>query len=231
MSKPILLVHGAWSASWAWGFVAAELEKHGITPHTIDMPSSNDAGATLSADADSVRAKLAEIGEPTVLLGHSYAGMTITEASAGNANVAHLVYLTAALPQDGDSVGSLMGSDSTPSNIGSAIRMNDDGTSTVDPQGAREILFNDATDEQVNPILPALGPHTMGTFGEAAKGLGWKEHPSTYILTQDDLIFSPELQRSMATGGNANIVEVPGGHIPQLLQAEKIAGVLSELAA
>jgi pimeloyl-ACP methyl ester carboxylesterase len=228
-TRPIVLAHGAWSGAWAWGFVAAELEKHGITPHTMDLPSSTDPDATLSADADAVKAVLAGLDEPAVLMGHSYCGQVITEASAGNDKVAHLAYLCAILPDTGDTTFSLMGEDPTPSTLGDAIRMSDDGTSTLDPDGARKVLFNDCTDDEAGPIIPLLGMHTMRVFGESASGHGWKEHPSTYFLTTNDLVFSTELQRRMAAHAG-EIIELDAGHIPQLRCAAQIATELVRLA-
>lgn len=227
--RPILLVHGAWGGAWAWGFIQAELEKHGAASHAVDLPSRASTDSTLADDAAAVRAALEQFDEPAVLVGHSYSGMVITDASAGNDRVGHLVYLCAALPQDGDSVGTLMASDPNPSSIGDAINMADDGTSTLHHGPAQEVLFNDATDEQFGMVAGALGSHRMSTFGEAASGLGWQEHPSTYILTTQDKVFSPDLQRKMAASAN-RVVEVDAGHIPGLTKPAEVAAVLVEAA-
>ncbi|WP_246551615.1 alpha/beta hydrolase [Miltoncostaea oceani] len=225
----MLLVHGAWGGAWAWGFVQAELDKLGVTSTAIDLPSRERAPSTMADDAATVREALAGFAEPAVLVGHSYCGVVITEASAGNEKVKELVYVCAILPEEGQSTGSLMGEDPQPSDIGSAIRSDEEGMSILDPVGAKAILFNDVTDEQAAPIIAALGPHRLAVFGEAPTALGWKEHPSTYILTTQDKVFSPALQRRMAVNATRT-VEVDAGHIPLLSRPSELAAAIAEAA-
>ena len=182
-ASPVRLVHGAWSGAWAWGYVQAELEKRGVTSVAIDLPRASRRRRRWRMMRRSMS------GEPAVVVGHSYAGVVITEASAGTDKVSHLVYVCAILPQEGESTFSLMGEDPTPGKIGDAIRATDDGLSTLDPAGAKEVAFNDVIQEQADPIIAGLGTHRLSVFGEAPTQLGWKEHPSTYILTTDDRIF------------------------------------------
>ena len=230
MSAPVLLVHGAWGGAWAWGHVQAELESLGVASTAIDLPCRQAAVSTLADDAAAVRAALADLDGPAVLVGHSYSGAVITDASAGNEDVAHLVYVCAVLPEEGESTGSLMASDPTPSEIGGAIQATDDGLSTVEPGGAKSIFFNDVTDEQAAPIIAALGPHRLSVFGESPAGLGWRDHPSTYVLTTRDLVFSPALQRRMA-GNATTVVEVDAGHMPLLSRPAGLARAIAAAAA
>jgi pimeloyl-ACP methyl ester carboxylesterase len=230
MSAPVLLVHGAWGGAWAWGSVQAELEKRGVSSTAIDLPSRGAAPSTLADDAAAVRAALEALPEPAVLVGHSYAGAVITEASAGNDRVKELVYVCAILPEEGQSTGSLLREDPEPSRIGEAIVATDDGMSTIKPSGAKEILLNDVTDEQAAPIIAALGPHRLSVYGEAPAGLGWREHPSTYVLTTQDRLFSPALQRRMAANATRT-VEVDAGHTPLLSRPAGVAEAIVAAAA
>ena len=228
-AAPVLLVHGAWGGAWAWGFVQAELEKLGVTSTTIDLPSAGTAPSDMADDAAAIRAALTGLGAPAVLVGHSYAGVPITEAAAGNDAVKHLVYVCAILAEEGQSTFSLMGEDATPSTLGEAIIGTDDGLSTLDPAGAKRDLFNDVSDEQAAPIIEGLGSHRLSVFGEAPTALGWKEHPSTYVLTTADRVFSPELQRRMAANAG-EVVEVDAGHIPLLSRPAELAAAIAKAA-
>jgi pimeloyl-ACP methyl ester carboxylesterase len=149
----------------------------------------------MADDAAAIRAALAGLDAPAVVAGHSYTGVPLTEAAAGNDNVAHLVYVCAILPELGESTGSLMAEDPTPSRLGEAILAGADGMGTVDPDGA----------------------------------LGWKDHPSTYILTTRDLVFSPALQRRMAARAGG-VVEVDAGHIPLLSRPAELADAIASAA-
>ena len=66
-------------------------------------------------------------------------------------------------------------------------------------------------------------------FGEPQTKTGWKEHPSTYILTTEDLVFSPELQRRMAAHAT-EVVEVDAGHIPLLSRPAELAAAIAKAA-
>lgn len=228
-AAPVLLVHGAWGGAWAWGFVQAELEKLGVESTAIDMPSAGSAPSTMADDSAAIRSALERLSAPAVVVGHSWAGVPITDASAGNGAVTHLVYVCAILPEEGQSTFSLMGEDPTPSTLGEAIIGTDDGLSTLDPAGAGRDLFNDVSDAQAAPIIDALGTHRLSVFGEAPTALGWKEHPSTYVLTTQDRVFSPALQRRMAANAT-EVVEVDAGHIPLLSRPAELAAAIAKAA-
>lgn len=226
---PVLLVHGAWGGAWAWGFVQAALEERGIASEAIDLPSRGAGPSSLADDAAAVRSALAGLGAPAVLVGHSYSGAVITEASAGNDGVSHLVYVCAVLPDGDETTFSLMGTDPVPSTLGEAIRATDDGLSTLDADGARRDLFNDVDEERSAPIIDLLGTHRLSVFGEPVTRMGWREHPSTYLVTTRDRVFSPELQRRMAARAG-NIVELDAGHIPLLSRPAEIAEAIAAVA-
>lgn len=228
MSKPVLLVHGAFTGAWAWNGVIDELGKRGVSATAIDLPSRGPEG-TLAADAQAVRDALTKLGEPAVLVGHSYAGAVITEASADNSDVAHLVYVCAALPQAGESVAAVMERDPEPGQLGTAMRPAEDGTATLDREGAKNFVFNDATDAQAAAALDALGPHALVTLGEAVSRLGWTQHRSTYVLCTLDKAFSPALQREFA-GHTTSVVEIEAGHGPMLTKPVELAAAIADAA-
>jgi pimeloyl-ACP methyl ester carboxylesterase len=229
MTKPVLLVHGAFTGSWVWEQVIAELADRGVSATAIDL-TTRDADGTLERDAQAVRDALKSIGEPAVLVGHSYGGAVITRASADNEDVAHLVYLCAALPQEGEAVGDLLARDPDPQgDLSAALEPREDGTATMKPDAARAALFNDATDEQAKATLDRMGPQALGAFGEKATGLGWRQHPSTYVVTLQDKQFSPALQREFA-GHVDTVVEVDAGHAPMLTKPAEVAEAIAAAA-
>lgn len=228
-AAPVVLVHGAWTRGWAWGGVRAELEKRGVASVAPDMPSAGSTPATMRDDVAAIRAVLERCSRPAVLVGHSYAGITITEASAGNDAVAHLIYVCAAMPEHGQSTSALMREDPVPSRIGEAILSGPDGLSWLSREGAREFLYNDVPPERSAMAIAALGTHRLSTFAEAPSGLGWREHPSTYVVTTEDRVFSPDLQRRMARNAGT-VIEIRAGHAPLLSRAAELADAIAEAA-
>ena len=97
--KPtVVLVHGAFAESASWSGVTALLHEHDVTVIAAANPLRSLAG-----DAAYIRDVIASIDGPVVLVGHSYAGMVITEAAANNTQVVALVYVNAFVPDTGQS--------------------------------------------------------------------------------------------------------------------------------
>src|SRR5688500_14673906 len=110
MAKPVLLLHSAFTGAWEWEHVIPELASRGVTATALDLTARRSDGS-FEQDVDVVKAALKELGEPAVLVGHSYSGSVITQASADNDDVAALVYLCAALPNMGEALGDVLGRD------------------------------------------------------------------------------------------------------------------------
>ena len=69
----------------------------------VDLPSVA-AGGDMYDDARFVRDAIDAAAGDTVVVGHSYGGVVITEAAAGADGVRHLVYLTAFMLDEGESL-------------------------------------------------------------------------------------------------------------------------------
>ena len=87
----VVLVHGAWHGAWCWDEVAEPPERRRRSPVVaVDLPSVA-SGGDLYDDARAVREVLADDGRATtVVVGHSYGGIVITEGAAGAEGVRHL---------------------------------------------------------------------------------------------------------------------------------------------
>jgi pimeloyl-ACP methyl ester carboxylesterase len=106
----VVLVHGAFADSSSWNGVIEKLQAMSLDCVTVANPLRS-----LTGDAACVRDVIAGIGKPVVLVGHSYAGMVITEAAAGNDAVTALVDVSAFAPDHGeDAFGLSMRSPAAP---------------------------------------------------------------------------------------------------------------------
>ena len=105
--KTFVLVHGAWMGAWAWDDVAAGLRAKGATVVAVELPGhGSDAtplsGANMEAYVAKVLAAVDAAGKPVILVGHSMAGMVVTQVAELRADkIEKLVYLAAYLPKDG----------------------------------------------------------------------------------------------------------------------------------
>src|ERR1700754_2298293 len=103
--KPaVVLVHGAFAESASWDPVIERLREK-----SLDVTAVANPLRSVSGDAAYVRDVIAGIGKPVVLVGHSYGGIVITEAAAGNEAVIGLTYVAAFAPEQGESAFELSG--------------------------------------------------------------------------------------------------------------------------
>ena len=98
----IVLVHGAFADASGFAGVIRELQSAGHTVIATPNPLRS-----LACDAAALAATVSAIDGPVVLVGHSYGGAVITQASAGLANVTALVYLAAFGLDEGESCASV----------------------------------------------------------------------------------------------------------------------------
>src|SRR5579863_1094302 len=100
--KNVVIVHGAFADGSGWQRVADILGKDGYTVSVVQEPLTS-----LADDVAATKRVLDLQQGPTLLVGHSYGGVVITEA--GNApNVVGLVYIAAFILDKGESALGLL---------------------------------------------------------------------------------------------------------------------------
>jgi pimeloyl-ACP methyl ester carboxylesterase len=110
-----VLVHGAGGGAWEWKKVAAYLHAAGSAVHAVTLTGCGERRHLVTAAtgldthvADVVHAMAYEDLTGVILVGHSYGGNVITGvADAAPERLAHLVYLDANVPRDGQSLTDL----------------------------------------------------------------------------------------------------------------------------
>jgi len=99
--RNVVLVHGAWADGSSWSKVIPLLEKAGLNAVAVQNPLTS-----LEDDLAATKRAIALQDGPVILVGHSSAGVVITEAGA-DPKVAGLVYVAAFAPDVGEPVGNL----------------------------------------------------------------------------------------------------------------------------
>jgi pimeloyl-ACP methyl ester carboxylesterase len=229
----VVLVHGAWHGGWCWQPVSELLRLRGITTIAVDLPGCGDDHAPLGdlyADAARVRGVLDQLATPSVVLGHSYGGAVITEATARHPNVAGLIYLAAFMPDAGESMLDIAprilseGSSLLPE----ALRVS--GTTTsLDPDKVGEALYHDCSPELASWAAQRLGPHYESGRREPITAAGWREHVSYYVIAEQDRALPPTLQRELSARADTALAW-PTSHSPFLAQPRLVANFVDEVA-
>src|SRR5271166_4598289 len=88
-ARNIVLVHGLFADGSSWSEVIPRLQAAGLNVTSVQNPLTTLPEAVASAES-----VLARQDGPTVLVGHSFSGMIVTEAGV-HPNVSALVYVAA----------------------------------------------------------------------------------------------------------------------------------------
>ena len=227
MSAPILLVHGAWHGAWAWATLEKHLDASERRIVAVDLPSSGvDAGMLggLDADVDAVRRALDHLDEPAIVVGHSYGGQVITEAAAGRDDVAHLVYVSAFVLDEGESLLSALDGE-----IPDWISVSEDGASSSVVRPA-EVFYADVDDGVASTSADRLGHQSIASFSAELTAAAWREVASTYVLCEQDRAIPPPAQEAMAQR-TGTVHRLDSSHSPFLSMPERLAGIIESVDA
>jgi pimeloyl-ACP methyl ester carboxylesterase len=216
----VVLVHGGFVDGSGWRGVY-DLLKDEYSVRIVQEPN-------LSHEGDVTATKMitgAQSG-PVILVGHSYGGAVITEA--GNApEVAALVYIAAFVPDQGESVETLIGTfpPDEPS-AGDAILPPQDGFLFLDREKFHESFAGDVSAEEAAFMADSQIPWDVeclsGTISEPA----WRSKPSWYLVATEDRMIPPPAQRSMSERAGSTVEEAAGSHSIYVSQPAVVADLI-----
>jgi pimeloyl-ACP methyl ester carboxylesterase len=218
MTATLLLVHGAWHGSWCWEPLRNALD--GVPVRTVDLPSVGSDPAALGGlddDARAVRAALAGIEGPVVVLGHSYGGIPVTEAATADLGVAHLVYLCAFLLDVGESLVGSLGGETPP-------------WQEVHPTHVRvttpaPVFYNGVDPELAERAVSRIRLHSVSSLTQPLSRAAWTELPSTYVICEQDQAIPVPAQEAMARRAG-EVLRMDTGHSPFLSSPAELAALL-----
>jgi pimeloyl-ACP methyl ester carboxylesterase len=195
------------------------LSERGLRVSVVQNPLTSFADDVAAAERVVARQEGA-----TLLVGHSYGGAVITQV--GNAaNVSGLVYVAAFIPDAGESVESLMDDETA-----APLQPSADGflffNSTVFPQ----LFAHDLRTEHGAFLAASQPPPAAAALDTRVSCAAWRSLPSWYVLTTDDRIIPPTVQRRMATRAQAVITDVRASHAVHLSQPRAVAETIAAAA-
>src|SRR5579872_5936114 len=219
-----VLVHGAWHGAWCWRRVARLLARDG---HEVFAPTLTGLGerSHLLAPGINLDTHILDVAneikwqelKDVVQVGHSYGGMVISGvAERAEKAIAAFVMLDAFFPENGEALIDLSagrgGASSLPPRSAAAFKVNEADRAWVDAQ---------CTPQPIGCVLQklALGGARERIASRAyIRASGYPNEP-----------FDRGLAKARARGWRS--YEVPCGHDVMLDQPERLAAILSEVAA
>src|SRR4051812_3547308 len=190
-TSSVLLVPGSWHGAWAYDDVAERLGRESVSVTAIDLPS-NGGSAGLADDAAAVRAALDEIGEPTVVVGHSYGGIAVSEGAAGSPDAIGLVYLCAFMLEPGESLLDVL-----PHQLPDWISLDEAAGSHI-AQHTEEALYGDCEPAVAARAAARLTRQSVAAIAAPQTTAAWRQAPSTYLVCDRDRAVPPAAQEAMA---------------------------------
>jgi pimeloyl-ACP methyl ester carboxylesterase len=232
-SRPtVVLVHGAFAESSSWNPVVRELLKDGYPVIAAANPLRSVKG-----DAAYLTSILSTIGGEVILVGHSYAGLVMTEAAAAAPNVRSLVYVAGYAPDVGESAVTISGR-FPEGTLGPSIAppvLQADGSKDlyIDQAKFRAQFAADVPEAEAAMMAATQRPILEAALAEPVTAAAWKTKPSWFIYGARDKNIPRSAQAFMAKRAKAReTVEVPGAsHVVMISHADKVAAMIKRAAA
>jgi len=161
-----------------------------------------------------------------VLVGHSWAGMIITEAGTHPA-VRSLVYINAFQPTVGETAGALQGK--TPP-AATSVGPVGGGFVAVNTQAFPHDFAADLPKADAHFMAISQGPIAAASFDATVKATAWSQKKSYAVVSTGDRMINPELERFMSSRAKSETIELNGSHAIFLSHPKEIAALIEKAA-
>jgi pimeloyl-ACP methyl ester carboxylesterase len=221
-ARNIVLVHGLFADGSCWSEVIARLQAAGLNATSVQNPLT-----TLPEAVASAQRVLARQDGPTVLVGHSFSGMIVTEAGM-HPNVSALVYVAARAPDAGEDYTALAKKYPTPPASAGIIFDGDEGR--LSEEAFLRDFAGDLPEAKAKVLYAVQEPFQKALLTGKVTQAAWRSKPSFYAVSTEDRTINPDLERFMAKRMGAKTIEVKASHVSLISRPDEIAGLIMEAA-
>jgi pimeloyl-ACP methyl ester carboxylesterase len=221
-ARNVVLVHGLFADGSSWSEVIPRLQAAGLNVTSVQNPLTTLPEAVASAER-----VLARQDGPTVLVGHSFSGMIVTEAGV-HANVSALVYVAARAPDAGEDYAALAKKFPTPPASAGIVFDGDEGR--LSEAAFLRDFAGDLPEAKAKVLYAVQEPFQKALLTGRATQAAWRSKPSFYAVSTEDRTINPDLERFMARRMGAKTIEVKASHVSLISHPDEIAGLILEAA-
>jgi pimeloyl-ACP methyl ester carboxylesterase len=218
----VVLVHGLFADGSCWSEVIARLQAAGLNATAVQNPLTTLPEAVASAER-----VLARMEGPTVLVGHSFSGMIVTEAGV-HPNVSALVYVAARAPDAGEDYTALAKTYPAPPASAGIVFDGDEGR--LSEAAFLHDFAGDLPDAKAKVLYAVQQPFQKALLAGKTTNAAWRSKPSFYAVSTEDRTINPDLQRFMAKRMNATTIEVKASHLGLISHPDEIARLILQAA-
>jgi pimeloyl-ACP methyl ester carboxylesterase len=221
-AKNVVLAHGLFADGSCWSEVIARLQAAGLNVTAVQNPLT-----TLSEAVTAVQRVLARQDGPTVLVGHSFSGMLVTEAGV-HPNVSSLVYVAARAPDAGENYTALAKTYPAPPASAGILFDGDEGRLSQD--AFLRDFAGDLPREKALVLYAVQQPFQKALLTGVTAHAAWRQKPSYYAVSTDDRTINPDLQRFMAKRMGAKTIEIGASHLSLISHPDEVTALILEAA-
>ena len=221
-ARNVVLVHVLFADGSCWTEVINCLQKARLNVTSVQNPLTTLPEAVASAE----RVFSRQDG-PTVLAGHSFSGMIVTQAGV-HPNVSAVVYVAARAPDaDEDYTALAKGFPAPPASAG-IVFDGDEGRLTE--EAFLRDFAGDLPEPRARVFYAVQAPFQKSLLAGKTTQASWRTKPSFYAVSAEDRTINPDLQRFMAKRMGARTLEVQASHVSLISQPDVIADLILEAA-
>jgi pimeloyl-ACP methyl ester carboxylesterase len=221
-ARNVVLVHGLFADGSCWSEVIARLQAAGLNVTSVQNPLT-----TLDDAVRETQRVLARQDGPTVLVGHSFAGMIVTEAGV-DPKVSAVVYVAARAPDAGEDYTALAKTFPTAPATAGIIFDGDEGRLT-EAAFLRDFA-SDLPEDRARVLYAVQWPFQKAILTGKTKQAAWRSKPSFYAVSTEDRTINPDLQRFMAKRMGATTIEVKASHLSLISRPQEVTDLILQAA-
>jgi len=221
-ARNVVLVHGLFADGSSWSEVIPRLQAAGLNVTSVQNPLTTLPEAVASAER-----VLARQDGPTVLVGHSFSGMIVTEAGV-HPNVSALVYVAARAPDAGEDYAALAQTYPTPPASAGILFDGDEGR--LSEEAFLRDFAGDLPKTKARALYAVQEPFQKALLTGKTTQAAWRSKPSYYAVSTEDRTIDPGLERFMAKRMGAKTIELKASHLSLISHPDEIAGLILEAA-
>jgi pimeloyl-ACP methyl ester carboxylesterase len=221
-ARNVVLVHGLFADGSCWSEVIVRLQAAGLNVTSVQNPLT-----TLPEAVASAQRVLARQDGPTVLVGHSFSGMIVTEAGM-HPNVSALVYVAARAPDADEDYTALAKRFPTPPASAGIVFDGDEGR--LGEAAFLRDFAGDLPEAKAKVLYAVQEPFQKALLTGRTTQAAWRSKPSFYAVSTEDRTINPDLERFMAKRMGAKTIEVKASHLALISHPDEITGLILEAA-
>src|SRR3984893_4396838 len=222
-TRNVVFVHGLFADGSCWSKVIARVQQKGVNCTSVQNPLTS-----LHEASEAARRAIAAQPGQTVMVGHSFSGMIVSDVGV-DPKVTALVYVAARAPDAGEDYTALAKNYPTPPATAGIVFNEDWGQ--LSEKAFLHDFAGDLPPAEARVLYAVQQPFKKSLTTEKTTNAAWHTKPSFYAVSTQDRTINPDLERFMAKRMGAKTIEINASHLALISQPDAITNLIMEALA